>query len=442
MSADLQSLVTDLARRARAASLALATAPTAAKNAALTRLADLLDARTGAPADALLAANARDLAAARENRLTDAQIDRLTLNPKRLAQMAEGVRQVAALPDPVGEELERSVRPNGLEIRKVRVPIGVIGIIYEARPNVTIDCAALCLKSGNAAILRGGRESFCTNQALTEIIHRALSGQATPASSAEALAKADSLPADSVQLIPTTDRAALTTLLKLDTLVHCIIPRGGEELIRFVAENATIPVIKHFKGVCFVYVDRDADATMAEQIVVNAKAQRPGVCNAAEQLLVHAAAAEAQLPRLARALLDRKVELRCDAASAAILQRHGLAHRGAQPEDFHTEFLDLVLAVRVTPSLEEAIATINRDSSAHTDAIVTRDAAAARRFLAGVDSAVVLWNASTRFNDGFEFGLGAEIGISTDRLHARGPMGLRELCSYKYVVTGAGQVRG
>ncbi len=424
MSADLERLVTDLARRARAASLALATTPTAAKNAGLARLADLLPAATGK----LLTANAADLAEAKGHGLTPAQIDRLTLNPARIAQMAEGVRQVAALPDPVGEELERAVRPNGLEIRKIRVPIGVIGIIYEARPNVTIDCAVLCLKSGNAAILRGGREIFHTNTALAALV-------------GEALAAAD-LPGDAVQLVPTTDRAALTTLLKLDELVHCIIPRGGENLIRFVAENSTIPVIKHFKGVCFVFVDRAADAEMAERIVVNAKAQRPAVCNAAEQLLVHAAVADALLPRLARALLAKQVELRCDAASAAILQRHQLAHRNAQPADYTAEFLDLVLAVRIVPSLADAIATINRDSSNHTDAIVTRDPTAARRFLAGVDSAVVLWNASTRFNDGFEFGLGAEIGISTDRLHARGPMGLRELCSYKYVVTGTGQVRG
>ena len=438
MSADHTQLVTDLARRARAASLVLATAPTAAKNAALARLAVLLPAST----DALLAANAKDVAAAKDHGLTAAQIDRLTLDPPRIAQMVEGVRQVAALPDPVGEELERTTPPSGLEIRKVRVPIGVIGIIYEARPNVTIDCAVLCLKSGNAAILRGGKESFHTNRMLVEIIHQALAGKPAPTSSSEASAKEDALPADAVQLIPTTDRAALTALLKLDALVHCIIPRGGESLIRFVTENSTIPVIKHFKGVCFVYVDRDADPAMAERIVVNAKAQRPAVCNAAEQLLVHAGAAETLLPRLADALLARQVELRCDAASAAILRRHNLACRDAAPADFTTEFLDLILAVRVVPSLEEAIATINRDSSAHTDAIVTGDAAAAQRFLAGVDSAVVLWNASTRFNDGFEFGLGAEIGISTDRLHARGPMGLRELCSYKYLVTGTGQVRG
>jgi glutamate-5-semialdehyde dehydrogenase len=424
MSADLVQLVTTLAQRARAASHLLATASTETKNAALVRLAELLPASAGT----LLAANAKDLAAAKEHNLTGAQIDRLTLDAKRIVQIAEGVRQVAALPDPVGEELERTVRPNGLEIRKLRVPIGVIGIIYEARPNVTIDCAVLCLKSGNAAILRGGKEIFHTNTALAALV-------------AEALAQAG-LPRDAVQLIPTTDRAALTTLLKLDELIHCIIPRGGESLIRFVAENSTIPVIKHFKGVCFVYVDKDADPAMAERIVVNAKVQRPGVCNAAEQLLVHADAAGTLLPRLARALLEKKVELRCDPVSAAILEKHGLAHRAAAPGDFTSEFLDLIIAVRVAPSLDDAIATINRDSSAHSDAIVTRDAAAAQRFLAGVDSATVFWNASTRFNDGFEFGLGAEIGISTDRLHARGPMGLRELCSYKYVIIGNGQLRG
>ena len=424
MSAELVDLVTDLARRARAASLVLATASTGQKNAALMRLAELLPASE----EALLAANARDLAAARENQLTDAQIDRLTLNAGRIAHIAEGVREVAALPDPVGEELERTVRPNGLEIRRLRVPIGVIGIIYEARPNVTVDCAVLCLKSGNAAILRGGKEIFHTNMALAALVSQAL---------AEA-----GLPAAAVQLIPTTDRAALNSLLRLDSLVHCIIPRGGESLIRFVTENSTIPVIKHFKGVCFVYVDRDADPGMAEQIVVNAKAQRPGVCNAAEQLLVHAGAAEALLPSLARALVARKVELRCDPASAEILHRHGLPHRAAAPDDYTAEFLDLIMAVRLVASLDEAIATINRDSSAHSDAIITREEAAAKRFFAGVDSATVFWNASTRFNDGFEFGLGAEIGISTDRLHARGPMGLRELCSYKYVITGTGQVRG
>jgi glutamate-5-semialdehyde dehydrogenase len=424
MSADLASLVTSLAQRARAASFVLATVPTATKDTALLRLADLLTAS----ADALLAANQHDLAAAAENGLAAAQIDRLTLTPARLAHLAESVRQVAALPDPVGERLEETVRPNGLVLRKVRVPIGVIGIVYESRPNVTIDCAVLCLKSGNAAILRGGKESFHTNTALAALIAQALADTG--------------LPVDAIQLIPTTDRAALTTLLKLDTLVHCIIPRGGEGLIRFVAQNSTIPVIKHYTGVCFVYVDRAADLAMAESILVNAKTSRPGVCNAAEQLLVHRDVAEAFLPAAARALISAKnVELRCDEPSAALLAKARIAHTAATAADFHTEFLDAILAVRVIDSLEAAIATINRDSSNHSDAIVTADAAAAQRFLAGVDSAVVLWNASTRFNDGFEFGLGAEIGVSTDRLHARGPMGLRELCSYKWLVTGTGQVR-
>ena len=424
MSVDLVPLITSLAQRARAASFALATAPTATKNQALLHLADRLTASS----EALLVANERDLAAAKSNGLASAQIDRLTLTRARLEHLAESVRQVATLPDPVGELLEETTRPNGLVLRKVRVPIGVIGIVYEARPNVTIECAALCLKSGNAAILRGGKESFHTNTALAALVAEALS--------------AASLPADAVLLIPTTDRAALTTLLKLDTLIHCIIPRGGESLIRFVAENSTIPVIKHYKGVCFVYVDRAADLTMAETIIVNAKTSRPGVCNAAEQLLVHREVAEKFLPQVARALIDSKnVELRCDAASAAILGDASIPHSVASTADYSTEFLDYILAVRVVDSLETAIATVNRDSSNHTEAIITRDESAAQRFLAAVDSAAVIWNASTRFNDGFEFGLGAEIGISTDRLHARGPMGLRELCSYKWLVTGTGQIR-
>ena len=345
----------------------------------------------------------------------------------RLQHLAESVREVAALPDPVGDVLEESTRPNGLRIRKLRVPIGVIGIIYEARPNVTIDCAVLCLKSGNACILRGGKECFQTNTALVALIQQALAG---------------GLPADAVQLVPTTDRAALLTLLKLDTLIHCVIPRGGENLIRFVAENSTIPVIKHYKGVCFVYVDAAADLAMAARITVNAKASRPSACNAAEQLLVHRAVAAQFLPDVGRALVAQKVQLRCDAASAAVLAAASVPHTAAAAADYTTEFLDYVIAVRVVDSLDAAIATINRDSSNHSDAIVTADAAAARRFLAEVDSATVYWNASTRFTDGFEFGYGAEIGISTDRLHARGPMGLRELCTHKFVIEGTGQVRG
>jgi glutamate-5-semialdehyde dehydrogenase len=423
MPEDLATLVTAIAVRARAASFVLAVSPTAARNAALTDLADRID-RSHEP---IMAANRRDLASAAASGLAPAQIDRLTLTQGRLAHLSESVRQVARLPDPLGEVLEEATRPNGLRLRKVRVPIGVIGVIFEARPNVTVDCAVLCLKSGNASILRGGSEIFETNRALASLI-------------AEALASAN-LPSDCVQLVPTTDRAALDVLLRLDTHIHCIIPRGGEGLIRFVAENSTIPVIKHFTGVCFVYLDRAADAAMAEAIVVNSKTQRPGVCNAAEQLLVHAGSAGALLPRVGAALAARGVKLRCDGASASILKAAGVPSEPAAPADFTAEFLDLIVAVRVVGSLDDAIAVINRDGSAHSDAIVTADSAAAERFLAGVDSSAVFWNASTRFNDGFEFGFGAEIGISTDRLHARGPMGLRELCSYKWLVTGTGQVR-
>jgi glutamate-5-semialdehyde dehydrogenase len=424
MPEDLATLVTAIAVRARAASLALAVSPSAARNAALADLADRID-RSHA---ALIGANALDVAMAGANGLTPAQLDRLTLTRERLAQLAESVRQVARLPDPLGEVLEETTRPNGLRLRKVRVPIGVIGVIFEARPNVTVDCAILCLKSGNASILRGGKEIFETNRALASLI-------------SESLASAG-LPGDAVQLIPTTDRAALDVLLRLDAHVHCIIPRGGEGLIRFVAENATMPVIKHYTGVCFVYVDKAADPAMSESITVNAKVQRPGVCNAAEQLLVHRDVAKTLLPRLGAALVAEGVELRCDSGSAEILGGAGIACVPAKPDDYTREFLDLVAAVRVVGSLDEAIATINRDGSAHSDAIVTADPSAAERFMAGVDSAAVFWNASTRFNDGFEFGFGAEIGISTDRLHARGPMGLRELCSYKWLVTGTGQVRG
>jgi glutamate-5-semialdehyde dehydrogenase len=423
MSASLDQLVLSLAQRARAASYVLATAPSVKKDVALAKLADLIDASHAE----LLLANQHDLAAPEAAALTSAARDRLSLDAKRLKHLAASVREVVVLPDPVGELLEEIDRPNGLRIRKVRVPIGVIGIIYEARPNVTIDCAVLCLKSGNAAILRGGKECFHTNTAFAGLISKALA--------------AAGLPIDAVQLVPTTDRAALTSLLKLDTLIHCIIPRGGESLIRFVAENSTIPVIKHYKGVCFVYVDAAADLTMAESITVNAKTSKPSVCNAAEQLLVHRDVASTFLPIIGRALHSKKVELRCDAASAAILANVDIPTVPATAADYQTEFLDYVMAVRVVDSIDTAIATINRDSSNHSDAIVTDHEPTAQRFLAEVDSATVYWNASTRFTDGFEFGYGAEIGISTDRLHARGPMGLRELCSHKFLIEGTGQIR-
>ena len=424
MSADLTALVTTLAQRARAASLQLGIASPEAKNEALAVLADLIDVSHAA----ILEANQRDVAAAAGLDLPASQIERLMLTPDRLTHLARSVREVMALPDPVGEILEQSERPNGLHLRKIRVPIGVIAIIYESRPNVTIDCAVLCVKSGNAAILRGGKECLETNKVLAALV-------------SQALAQA-SLPGDAVQLVPTTDRAALTELLKLDSLIHCVIPRGGEGLIRFVTENSRIPVIKHFKGVCFAYVDQAADPAMAESIGVNGKTQRPSVCNALEQLLVHASVADTILPRLGAALIAaQNVELRCDERSLAILRRAVLPALPASTEDYTAEFLDYILAVRVVDSVGEAISIINRDSSAHSDVIITADPDAANRFLSAVDSAAVLWNASTRFNDGFELGLGAEIGISTDRLHARGPMGLKELCSYKWIVTGTGQVR-
>ncbi len=413
-----------MARSAKIASLELATTPTKNKDAVLTTLADLLHART----DSLLAENAKDLEAGVEAGLAESLLERLTLSPERIEAMAEGTLKVARLPDPVGEELERSRRPNGLEIRKVRVPIGVIGIIYESRPNVTIDCAVLCLKSGNASILRGGKEAFHTNGALANLIKKALLQHEVDQSC--------------VQFVATTDRKALNILLKCDDTVDCIIPRGGEGLIRFVTENSLIPVIKHYKGVCCVYVDQEADIELAKKIVVNAKAQRPGVCNAAENLFIHEETAHVMLPKIAGALAQANVELRLDKPSREIL--HGiddLRWQAASEEDFYTEYLSMTLAVKIVPTLQAAIEAVNRYGSSHSDAIVTQNEESAKKFLTGVDSATVYWNASTRFTDGFEFGLGAEIGISTDKLHARGPMGLRELTTYKYMIFGSGQLK-
>lgn len=420
---DLEQQVQEIAAQARAASLVLATTPTAAKNAFLDRLAEMIETS----AEQLKVENGKDLEAGEANGLSTALLDRLRLTDKRIADMATGVRQVRDLPDPVGAEIERTEHRNGIIIRKIRVPIGVVGIIYESRPNVTVDCSVLCLKSGNAAILRGGKEAFHTNTVLSSLIRKAL--------------QESSLPEASVQLIPTTDRRALLTLLKLDEQINCIIPRGGEGLIRFVAETSTIPVIKHYKGVCAVYLDRRLDPAMADAIVINAKCQRPSVCNAIENLFVHADIAESILPAIGRSLIDRGVELRADPTAAVILSRHGIECTPVSEEDWSEEYIDLILAVGVVPSLKAAIDAINTFGSAHSDAIVTSDKEAAETFLAGVDSATVYWNASTRFTDGFEFGLGAEIGISTDKLHARGPMGLKELCSYKYVIHGTGQIR-
>ena len=415
--------ILDMAKRARAASLKLASSAAERKNAALEILARSIVER----ADEIKAANALDVEAAR-GKISAPMLERLSLSDSKIASMAEGVRQLCLLPDPVGEIIESTVRPNGMRIDKVRVPIGVIGIIYESRPNVTIDCAALCLKSGNASILRGGSECFRTNTGRAKIVSDSLA--------------AAGLDPDCVQMIPTTDRAAFGELLKLDQYVHCIIPRGGEKLIRFVVENSSIPVIKHYKGVCTVYVDKAADPEMAEKLVVNAKCQRPSVCNAAENLIVHKDVAESLLPKLARALVAKGVEIRASEKCAGILDGAGVKFVPATEEDFSTEYIDLIISVDIVDSVEDAADFINKYGSGHSDLIVTSDAKAAEEFLNAVDSATVYWNASTRFTDGFEFGFGAEIGISTDKLHARGPMGLKELCSYKYKIYGEGQTRG
>ncbi len=407
-----------LARRARTAAGVLATTATAPKNAWLIRSAALIEQRQ----IELLAANARDLADNPE--LTGALRDRLTLTPARLAGMAEGLRQVAELPDPVGEVRETRQRPNGLEVRKVGVPLGVVLFIYESRPNVTVDAAALCLKAGNAIVLRGGREARHSNAALVGLLQEAL--------------RAESLPADSVLLVENPDRAVVGELLQLNELIDLVIPRGGEGLIRRVVAEAKMPVMKHFQGNCHVYVHESADPDMAVRIVVDAKTHRPGVCNAAESLLIDASIAAALLPRLGRALREKGVELRGCPDTLKQLPEARLATEA----DYAAEFLDLVLSIKVVRGLDEAIAHINHYGSHHTDAIVTRDESAGQRFTREVDSSAVLVNASTRFNDGFELGLGAEIGISTDKFHARGPCGLLELTSYKYVVLGDGQVRG
>ena len=415
--------VLEIAQQARKASHKIASYSAEIKNQALQKLADLIELR----AEEIKSANAIDVQNA-QGKLSKPMLERLTLNDKKIASMAEGVRQVAELGDPVGEIIETSTRPNGMRIDKVRVPIGVIGIIYESRPNVTIDCAVLCLKSGNASILRGGSECFETNKVLASLV-------------SDALAQCG-LDADCVQMIPTTDRYAFGELLKLDKYVDCIIPRGGEKLIRFVVENSSIPVIKHYKGVCTVYVDKSADADVAQKLLVNAKCQRPSVCNAAENLIVHSNVAESMLPKLCSALIENGVEIRASEKAGQVLSRTGIAFNPATDEDFSTEYTDLIISVDVVDSVEDAVEFINKNGSGHSDLIITTDNSSAEIFMNGADSSTVYWNVSTRFTDGFEFGFGAEIGISTDKLHARGPMGLKELCSYKYKVYGNGQIRG
>lgn len=420
MSDDFRSLCADLGQRAKLASRELAIASGVAKNRWLLDTAAALEAAT----PAILAANERDLVRAPEFGLSDAQVDRLTLTVARVVAAAAALREVAALPDPVGRVLEGSTRPNGLEIRKVGVPIGVLLFLYESRPIVTVDAAALAVKSGNAIILRGGKEAQHSNAALHRVLQDALINCG--------------LPADGVQLVTVADRAVVGELLKRNDFIDLVIPRGGESLIRRVTVEATMPVLKHYLGNCHVYVDESADLEMAERIVINSKCQRPGVCNAMESLLVHGSVAGSFLPRIGAALRSRGVQIRgCEQT------RRWLPDTiPATDADYAAEFLALILSAKVVSDLTEAIAHINRYGSQHTDAIITRDLDAARRFAAEVDSAAVLVNASTRFHDGFEFGLGAEIGISTDKLHARGPCGLQELTTYKYVVHGTGQVRG
>jgi len=419
--ADLAQQIEELGKKARAAARALALCSADAKNAALMAMADAI----AAAETEILAANAQDLAAAPGYGLNAAAVDRLRLDAARIGAMAKGVREVAELADPCGEIIREWTRPNGMKITKIRVPIGVVGIIYESRPNVTADAAVLCVKSGNACILRGGKEAIHSNTAIA----RALSAGAVNAG----------LSADVIQLVPFTDREGVRLLAEMDRYLDVIVPRGGHALIEAVVEHARMPVIKHYHGVCHVYVDKAADLVMAEAIAVNAKCQRPGVCNAMETLLVHRDVAEKFLPAVARALRTKGVELRGDARTCEVL---GGEVKAVTEEDWTTEYLDLILSIRVVDSLEEAIDHIEHYGSHHSDSIVTTDEAAARKFLAAVDSAAVFWNVSTRFSDGGEFGFGAEIGISTDKLHARGPMGLEELTTYKYLVTGAGQVRG
>ncbi|MBI1899898.1 MAG: glutamate-5-semialdehyde dehydrogenase [Planctomycetia bacterium] len=416
---DLQAHCLDVAVRAQAAAAQLAVASGADKNRWLRRGAELLRKRSAG----VLAANARDLSAATNLGLSAAQVDRLKLSTAAIESIARGMEEVALLPDPVGELIEGSVRPNGLVVQKVRVPLGVIFFIYESRPNVTADAAALCVKSGNSVILRGGKEAAHSSRAIVDLL-------------AQALTECD-LPADAVQLVDTPDREAVGHFLRMDRYIAVTIPRGGEGLIRRVSQEATMPVIKHFTGNCHVYVDASADLEMARNVTINAKCQRMGVCNAAESLLVHVDVAAEFLPAIGRELASRGVEIRGDERVRELVPEA----RPATDEDYAAEYLGPIISAKVVSTLEEAIEHINRYSSHHTDAIITKDLDAARRFTARVDSAAVMVNASTRFNDGYELGLGAEIGISTDKLHARGPCGLKELTTYKYVVYGEGHVR-
>ena len=425
----LNEQMTQLAKQAKAASRELAKLTTAEKNACLLAMATALEQN----ADAIKKANALDMEFGASHGLSSAMLDRLKLDDKRIAGMAKGLREVAVLADPVGKILDERVRPNGLKLQKISTPIGVVVIIYESRPNVTADAASLCFKSGNATILRGGKEALNSNQIIAKtmidagkIAHR-------------------QFPEHAIQVVPTPDREAIPILLSLTQYVDLCMPRGGESLIRAVADCSKVPVIKHYKGVCHVFVDADADLKMAEEIVFNAKCQRPGVCNATETLLVDKAVAEKFLPQMAQMLADKHVELRCDAVSLGLAQsaigNRQLAIKAAAEQDWFTEYNDYILNVRVVDGVPAAVDHINFYGSGHSDSIITKNEAHAKQFLAEVDSAAVYWNASTRFTDGGEFGMGAEIGISTDKIGARGPMGLDELTSYKWLGLGNGQIR-
>ena len=416
---NVEQYMQTLGEQARAASRLMARADSNAKNTALLAIADDLEARSSE----IIAENAKDLAAGKANGLDDALLDRLMLNAERIVGMAEGLRQIAALPDPVGEITDMSYRPSGIQVGKMRVPLGVIGIIYESRPNVTADAAALCLKSGNAAILRGGSEAAHSNQAIAASIIRGL--------------EQAGLPTTAVQVIETTDRAAVGKLITMTEYVDVIVPRGGKNLIERISAEARVPVIKHLHGICHVYIDDEADLEKATAIAFNAKTHRYGVCNAMETLLVAEGIAESVLPELGRMYQEKGVEIRGCETTCRLLP----GSVAANAEDWDTEYLAPILSVRIVKDLDEAIEHIQRHSSGHTEAIVSENITHARRFLAEVDSSSVMVNASTRFADGFEYGLGAEIGISTDKIHARGPVGLHGLTSQKYIVIGDGHIR-
>ncbi len=423
MTTSVSELMIEAGQKARAASRRMAAASTADKNKALLRLAELLEAKK----EAIFAANEQDLVRAKKNGLKESFVDRLRVTEKVLRLMAESARQTAALPDPVGEISEMRRRPSGIQVGRMRVPLGVLGIIYESRPNVTVDAACLAVKSGNACILRGGSEAFETNRILGEQVQQALTETG--------------LPTEAVQIAPTTDRDFVGEMIRANKYVDVIIPRGGKGLIARLAAEATVPMIHHLDGICHTYVDKDADIDMAVSVTDNAKTQRYSPCNATETLLVHEAVADVFLPRIGRIFAEKNVEMRCDAKSKAVLEASGLSCVDADPSDWDTEYNAPIISIAVVKSLDEAIAFIEEHSSKHTDAIITNNLQASQRFLREVDSGSVMVNCSTRFADGFEYGLGAEIGISTGKLHARGPVGLEGLTSLKYVVIGNGEGR-